>query len=435
MASVSFHAALPLALALSLFSTTCAPSSVSSFAPRLAADPLPATREAVRKINSTASAFEKAVLADDASTVRMLLQEKRDLMFGTLLNEDGDRSPIVEIAVVLGCTGVLRVICDIATEEEFTSGRIGRPLHCAAAIGDLQAVRLLIDSGKATPQIQNGGRALTPLMYAASADHPGIVSLLLQHGFDPTARSMLGRAAWSYARPWTQDGAACLRLLMPVTPPAFRKESNGWNHLHAVADLSQEQLEATVATLIELNAFRPEERWVDHGGTQIPLLMLVNPKLRVPMESDSSRLAKAETLLKHGADVDVRDDLGRTALHWASMRNDTESMKLLLRYGAAVDVVASERLSRGETPIALAVMTRATDAIVLLLERKADVDLYAGGGNCNARDLAERDCQGIDGKHSLFTILRTPFPLTAEAKVAIEKVRSAPAGSSAGFRK
>lgn len=383
----------------------------------------------VKRRNSEASSFGKAVLDNDAAAVRAVLQQNRDAWLEKLRDENGDLEPAIYLAVRLKRHAALREICAVATVEELNSKRVGYPLHQAAELGDTESVRMLTAPGKMTPRLWNGTWGKTPLMHAASAGHPEIVSLLLQKGFDPKSRSADGYTAWLYAKPWERGGAECLQLLRDVTPKAYRRRPDGFSLVHQATAASPAAFEAAVKTLVELEAFSPDARWIGEAGNETPLFLLVKPRVHVPMESLSSRLAKAEILLQHGADVNERDDLGRSALHLASMANDSAFMNLLLRYGAAVDSVASPRFSRGESPIALAVMSRASDAIELLLSRNADVDLRAGPTCSSARDLASGVSRGPADRDSRFSA-PNPFPLTPQVETALEKVRTAPAGAS-----
>jgi len=57
-----------------------------------------------------------------------------------------------------------------------------------------------------------------------------------------------------------------------------------------------------------------------------------------------------QLLIDHGADVDVRDDKGKTPLHCASVTANLENMRALLENGADVNAVDDE----GNTPLQLA---------------------------------------------------------------------------------
>ena len=77
---------------------------------------------------------------------------------------------------------------------------------------------------------------------------------------------------------------------------------------------------------------------------------------------------KIQALLELGADVNVRDYKGKTALHRAATAGFLASMEVLLDNGAVIDA-ADEK---GETPLFDAVRAGRTEAVALLLERGAD---------------------------------------------------------------
>ncbi|CAM9726914.1 unnamed protein product [Pylaiella littoralis] len=77
-----------------------------------------------------------------------------------------------------------------------------------------------------------------------------------------------------------------------------------------------------------------------------------------------------------GVDPCVRDDTGRTPLHWAAMADRAPFMLLLLENGATVDAVDSQN----RTPLLSSSAFGATSAVRLLLQRGADVSKASRGG-------------------------------------------------------
>jgi len=85
-------------------------------------------------------------------------------------------------------------------------------------------------------------------------------------------------------------------------------------------------------------------------------------------------------LLDHHADVNARDDMGKTALIEAARQGHTDAVRLLLENGAAVDLQALD----GSTALSLTTQQRYSDIIALLknpplkTERKAGSDGKTG---------------------------------------------------------
>ena len=73
-----------------------------------------------------------------------------------------------------------------------------RPLHSAAAAGDAESARLLLEAGADPDARQAGG--FTALQAAAQRDDEALAALLLRHGADPALRNDEGADAEGIAR-------------------------------------------------------------------------------------------------------------------------------------------------------------------------------------------------------------------------------------------
>lgn len=100
-------------------------------------------------------------------------------------------------------------------------------------------------------------------------------------------------------------------------------------------------------------------------------------------------LALTKELLKRGADVNAKNDIGYTALHFAAQEGHAAVAKLLLAKGAEVDALDVN----GNTPLSNAVYNEKLDVVRLLLDAGADADLQNEHG-VSPRELG--DSMGVD---------------------------------------
>jgi palmitoyltransferase len=82
-------------------------------------------------------------------------------------------------------------------------------------------------------------------------------------------------------------------------------------------------------------------------------------------------------------EIDERDNMGYTALHWAVYRCDAASTEILLKLGANPNVVGSD----GLTPLHFAAFTGNKTCITKLLEAGADIRAK-NGNHGSAQDIA-----------------------------------------------
>ena len=154
----------------------------------------------------------------------------------------------------------------------------------------------------------------------------------------------------------------------------------------------------------------------DNATWQRDLVTAKRKLAELPMESSSGRLRNGEHITLHdtarrgdlwvcrqllavsGADVNVRDQRGATALHWAAGRNQQDVARLLIGYGADVNAPDQE----GMGPLQAAAESGHGGMTALLLDNGANADARGklgmsalhlavkGGHDAVARALIER---------------------------------------------
>ncbi len=240
-------------------------------------------------------------------------------------------------------------------------------IYAAAFLGDIDAVveYLERDSGLAIAekaQHDPNVRA-TALHYAVSAGHLDIVALLLARGADP--------------RPY---GYFLVRFCI------WRNRADILNALidAGLDPATSEPPRSGIASpqLVRLLKTHGAEIDVDHAeGGWPPIVFLCRG-------DRGGNIERVRDLIDRGADVNVRNHKGQTALHCAAKAGFASIAALLLEHGAAVDA----QDDHGETPLATALRSTAKDKGRL---REMVGILAAAGANPDAEDPRGRSPRRI----------------------------------------
>lgn len=199
-----------------------------------------------------------------------------------------------------------------------------RPLHAAVRGGHKDVAEFLMAHGAKVNSRDKHGR--TPLHLAVMADRLEVAKLLLAHGADVDAKDrLLGQTPLQHA------ASIC------TIPRAYRSRQM---------------------------ARAPDEQ-IPQGAHGILFDPSLEPKDRLAQFSHPEELLKI--LVSAGADLSVKDDRGRTVLHWAAFWGYTDVAELLLSKGADVNA----RTVYGETPLHLAARAGQTDMVELLRKHGA----------------------------------------------------------------
>jgi serine/threonine protein kinase/ankyrin repeat protein len=100
-------------------------------------------------------------------------------------------------------------------------------------------------------------------------------------------------------------------------------------------------------------------------------LILVSDFDNIDTSQNSKRILIASTLLKKNARHDLKDNNGRTALHYAAMGEKTEIVKVLISQDQNLD----ERDRVRRTPLMWAARSDASEVVEILLQKKANISL------------------------------------------------------------
>ncbi len=161
----------------------------------------------------------------------------------------------------------------------------------------------------------------------------------------------------------------------PVLPRLHRLFQKKWKKHYSIA--------LEVQDLIEGRAADPNDR--DEDG---------NTALHACMYGHSDAVP---VLIKYRAEVDARNNAGKTPLQVASANGITDAVEALLDAGADPDV----RDEFGDTLLHIACHNGRTDTVRFLLEHGADVNARNDGGETSIH----RACGGWNIEDTLFQVL------------------------------
>jgi ankyrin repeat protein len=320
------------------------------------------------------TALHWAVHWNDAEAVTLLLRAGAK---PAVANRFG-ASPLSEAASA-GNPVVIKALLEAGADAKTLSTPDGETvLMTAARAGNVEAVRLLLDRG-AEVNAREGYKGQTALMWAAAERHTGVVRLLLERGADWRVRSL--------DRETKPPRLSAASSISPIPRGGFT----------ALLFAAREGDIETARVMLDAGVD------IDYGDVDSATALIVALM--------NKQYTFAKFLIERGANVNVVDAAGRTALYaivdirnedWSTLPNRTsddplptlEIVQALLDRGANVDVPlvrplpgrsgmdsGDTTLGAGATPLMRA--ARAGDAAVmrLLLEKGADPKLTTKDGN------------------------------------------------------
>ncbi|MCP4574536.1 MAG: hypothetical protein GY838_19470 [bacterium] len=243
------------------------------------------------------------------------------------------------------------------------------PLHVAAAHGQVDIARLLLDAGA---QVDAGDSDLsTPLHVAAVRGQLAMVNLLIDRGADLAFQDNNG--AWSMSFAVSRNDTTIIERIMEAGAPLDLVTANGTTLVHMAASRGRTDLFA---------------RFVDAGISPDS----ANEDGMTPLHyaAMGGRTDMITLLLDRGASIDLADQHGNTALMQAAWRGRTEAASALVSAGADVNVVDDwERTSlwiaaaEGQLPLVAALLGAGADVNRADLFGRTPLHRAVGDGNAD----------------------------------------------------
>lgn len=258
-------------------------------------------------------------------------------------------------------------------------------LHCAAYSPQAEVVKYLLEQGAdISARDKNGG---TPLHAAADNNNPAAIVILLENGAEVDAPNNWGYTPLHYT--CYDDSAQAAQALLDwgANVDARSHEPGKWTPMHVAAE---EDSILTAAVLLR-NGANIEARTTN--GNRTPLVMALQydqPEFadfllakgcqplppgypiprswRVPAKSSGQILEEVKAKLAGGADINTKDEKGRTFLYLAAAEGQRELALFLIGKGADLNAAAAT----GKTPLHIAVINNRINLVGLLLQKGAN---------------------------------------------------------------
>jgi ankyrin repeat protein len=227
-------------------------------------------------------------------------------------------------------TLIVLLATNLAAQENNAKPSAAAEIHTAAAIGDLNKVRALLEADPTLLESKVGELGFTPLHSACLAKQTAVANYLIDKGANVNARDYFQMTPLHRASYVPSQDLALIQRLIDKGADVNAQGVNGNTPLHWAAHSG----DLKVARLL-----------IDHGADMnveysgaLESSSISGTVLQVAINYGPNE-EMAKFLVENGAKLNRKDSSGNTELHLAALKGYADLVRLLVKHGAEVNAM------------------------------------------------------------------------------------------------